>query len=124
MTDKLPSLDVKGQNIQPNTFGEIAWTILKEYTSTINPKTLATEVQEGDRQLHRAVLGSVVEAILILSANKFHFDLIDMLGMLERAKGNILKQVDAQQNRALYDRAKQSVEAQKEAKDVIGSISP
>lgn len=128
MTDKQPSLDVKGLNIEPDTFGEVTWAMLKEYTDTVSADTLSTKL-DGKRQLVRAVVGSVIESILVLAANKLQLDLIDMLGTLERTKSNVLRQVEAQQNRQLYQRAKASVEAdakkkEEVVKDVVGTITP
>lgn len=126
MTDKQPRITVKGHNIKPETMGELAVGMLTEYVSIVKPATLDTEIGD-DRRFQRAAVGSVLESILILTANKLGLDLIDMLGILERTKGNVLKQVDAQQSRHLYERAKreldqQAAEAANDPDPVVGKV--
>ena len=109
MTNKEPRITVKGHNIEPETFGELAVGMLTEYVTVTKPSTFATEIGD-DRRFQRAAIGSILESLLILTANKMGLDLIDMLGILERTKGNVLKQVDAQQSRHLYERAKKELD--------------
>lgn len=111
MTNKEPRITVKGHNIEPETFGEMAVGMLTEYVTVTKPSTFATEIGD-DRRFQRAAIGSILESLLILTANKMGLDLIDMLGILERTKGNVLKQVDAQQSRHLYERAKKELDQQ------------
>jgi hypothetical protein len=113
--DKRPTLEVKGRNIKPDTLGEVAWASMQEYCDKIGHDALDQPLG-GSLSLAKAALGSVIESQIILAANKLGLDLIDMLGMIERAKANILKQVEAQQARHLYQRAAAEVAAkQKEA---------
>ncbi len=109
MTDKQPRITVRGHNIEPETFGELAVGMLTEYVTVTKSSTFATEIGD-DRRFQRAAIGSILESLLILTANKMGLDLIDMLGILERTKGNVLKQVDAQQSRQLYERAKRELD--------------
>ena len=109
MTDKQPRITVRGHNIEPETFGELAVGMLTKYVTVTKSSTFATEIGD-DRRFQRAAIGSRLESVLSRTANKMGLDLIDMLGILERTKGNVLKQVDAQQSRQLYERAKRELD--------------
>ena len=109
ITHKQPPTPAPRPHIQPETLGEVALSLLYEYVTRIKASTFATEIGD-DRRFQRAAIGSRLESVLSRTANKMGLDLIDMLGILERTKGNVLKQVDAQQSRQLYERAKRELD--------------
>ena len=114
--EKVPSLRVKVQNIQPDSLGEVAAAMMQEYCLRASPATL-NQPTSGDEQLTKAAFGSIVESMLILGSTKLGYGLIDMLGLIERVKFSIVRQVEAQQSRQLYQRAASEVAAAK-AKEV------
>ena len=113
---KTPSLHVTGKNIAPHTLGEVAWAVMQEYCDKASVEALM-QPTTGDEQLVKAAFGSIIESMIILGATKLNYGLIDMLGITERIKFSIMKQVDAQQTRQLYARAKASLLAEQQTKE-------
>ena len=116
---KEPRIEIRGVNIEPETFGEAVWALLKEYADkSLNAENLSSKISD-QRDALRNVTAAVCEAILIHGSAKWKLDAIELLGILAKIEHNVLRIIErSEMNRMYQQRAAEqeaNAKAQKEA---------